>query len=153
MSDVLKTPHLSERTQADIHEVAEETYDALATEFEKPRDRIHRIGLCVPATRLMQNGLLERGYQAGKIRAPIWILHYYVSLPSELSDGARVFVDATWQQFLKEDQIRSDMPEMLMGTGDEVVETARGYGVGSRELDAYRPDAMQVVDFAYAQFG
>ena len=133
-----QTVHLSEQTHADILDVSEVTYVALAERFRHSIDVVHRVGLCVPASRLMVANLCHRGYSAAQVPVPRRLYHFYAQIPSE-ETGEGVVVDPTWQQFLAVQLITPEMPKVLMGTSDEVVAMARSYGVGASKLDAYRP--------------
>ncbi len=135
-----QTKHLGELTQADILDAADMTYASLVADYGASPENVHCIGLCVPATKLMVGYLGAMGHRAMRVSAPRRIYHHYVSLEAE-EGTEKVFADATWQQFLDAGLIRPELPKVLIGTRDELVEAARGFGVETVKLNAYMPQA------------
>ena len=137
---------VSEKLRADIHEIAEETYDALADRYNRARDIVHRVGLCVPASTLMQEGLAERGHEAFQVCGPDGsVYHYYVALPGQsvnphVPEDKDILVDPTWQQFISKDEaakIPETLPKVLIGTSSDIIGVAHEQGLGPNVLAAY----------------
>lgn len=61
-------------------------------------------------------------------------VHYYVKFPSDKPPEDEVIADATWQQFIPEDQRTDDLPKALIGTRREVHNTLLGLGFTDKDL-------------------
>ena len=63
--------------------------------------------------------------------------HSYLLRRTE--EGEETVIDPTWQQFLAKDKLTDELPKVLIGSRQEVVEQARAAGVPDAVLDYWKP--------------
>lgn len=131
-----QTAHLTEQTQLDILDASEETYGALVERFHAHEAKVHQLGLCIYASRLMQDNLEVKGYRPEQVQSPACLFHIYLKMHSSIS-AQDVLIDPTWQQFMQEKLITAEMPKVLIGTSEEVIAVGRRYGLDDLQLGVY----------------
>lgn len=126
-------------------QAAEVAYGRIAEAQKIPLPEVHRHEVCSAASSIMFNHELMRQdpnltsvdrliFEGDEIGIA-W-QHTYLLQRSE--DGNDVIIDPTWQQFLPGDKVTDDLPKVLFGTREEVIEQARKAGVPELALDYWK---------------
>jgi|GEM_PF-1603105 hypothetical protein len=123
-------PALDEATKTDLLLASEGAYGSL-TDRGYSAEEVHRLPVCHRLASFIVEYLLGKGYEevdhelgcSGDVPE-----HSYVTLKNT-DQGSEIIIDPTWQQFLPRGKVIANMPKVLMGTRNSVIEQARRFGV------------------------
>lgn len=145
---------------ADVEEVATDAYSQVASDRSLNLDDIHVQNVCGPVTNYMIPALRERGYVIHTDRGerhmarigwlydahgkPLPIeqqpedsarIHRFPVIDTDGTDEGEVVADATWQQFLSDEQLQTPgLPKVLVGTRHQVRQQLESWGFTDPDL-------------------
>lgn len=147
MSETVNSPN--------INQAAEEAYAAIAeaSDGQIPHEEVHRAEVCLTVSDLMLKSILKAGATQEDINQvervnPQLKAGHHLYLVRKL-DGQEEIIDPTWQQFLDKGRYNDQLPKILRGSRQQVLEEARKAGIeDAAVLDLWRPlqEASSVTD-------
>ncbi|HSX44056.1 MAG TPA: hypothetical protein VLE69_02045 [Candidatus Saccharimonadales bacterium] len=129
--------------QASITKATEFAYAKIADSHVSPSD-VRFMQVCYDATNFMVQSLVADGYNArhethtdkesfGNQNYPV----------IETPEGVEVVADPTWQLYVPKENRTSDLPHVLVGTRDQVIQFARTHGVDDNKLKLWEKESVK----------
>lgn len=133
-------------TRSNILAASEAAYRLLVEKGGYSTEEVHRLSVCHQATALMVNSLLDNGHRVEHEIRSGWTVteHSYVVLNTCTGDEDEIVIDPTWQQFLPKDKVTIDIPKVLIGTRDSVIEQARRFGVDELTTQLWQKQGIKM---------
>lgn len=123
-----------------IQSAVTDGYAELASERGEPVGDMPSAPICRPMTTILVLSLFEAG-QSPRVDSRGGRLdeHRYVLLGDKEDE---VVIDSTWQQFLPKDALSEDLPKVLIGSREAVIDFAVHAGVSAEDSLVWSADRV-----------
>ncbi|HEV2402918.1 MAG TPA: hypothetical protein VGS08_01825 [Candidatus Saccharimonadales bacterium] len=112
-------------------------FGTLALEGYRQKD-LHRVAVCAELADITVGNITRLHVSGAEHETHIGedlTTHDY---PVVRTTGGDIVADGTWQQFLPPNRRSSHLPEVLIGTREEVAKAARNYGVPEEKISLWQ---------------